>query len=208
LDNQNHKILVGDFNYPEQIRTIINNDIKNNNYNILINNSGGPKSGRIIEADIEEFIETFNRHLICNHLLVQLLLPYMISTSYGRIINIISTSVKQPIVGLGVSNTIRSAVAAWSKTLSLEICNDGITVNNVLPGYTHTSRLDEIIKSKSIQSGLDIEEITAKLKKEVPLNRFADSNEIANLILFIASKKSGYINGVNIPIDGGRLKTF
>ena len=205
---QNHKTLVGDFNFPKNIKNVISNDLKDSNYNILINNSGGPKSGKIIDADISEFIETFNRHLICNHILVQSLLPHMIKTNYGRIINIISTSVKQPIIGLGVSNTIRSAVAAWAKTLSLEICNDGITVNNILPGFTNTGRLDEIIKTKALQSGLDIKEVSDNLKKEVPLNRFADSKEIAKLILYIASKDSAYINGASIPIDGGRLTSF
>ena len=200
--------MVGDFNDHDKISEIIKEDLKNIKYNILINNSGGPRGGKVIDASIIEFKETFNRHLICNHILTQMLLPHMISTNYGRIINIISTSVKQPIVGLGVSNTIRAAVAAWAKTLSLEISNDGITVNNILPGFTNTRRLNEIIKFKSENSGLSIEDISTRLKKEVPLNRFAKPVEVAKLISFIASKDAGYINGVSIPIDGGRLTTL
>ena len=153
LNNQNHRFLVGDFNHPDNIQSVINNDIsQGNTYHILINNSGGPEGGPIIEAKKSEFIEGFNRHLICNHILSTALLSGMKSEKYGRIINIISTSVKQPIQGLGVSNTIRGAVASWSKTFSFEVSKWGITVNNILPGFTDTGRLASLIESKAKSS--------------------------------------------------------
>ena len=208
-DNQNHNVIIADFDNPVELKEKIDEYVKENPpIHILINNSGGPKPGPIIDANIEDFIAAFNRHLICNHILVQALVPKMKEENFGRIINITSTSVKQPIIGLGVSNTIRAAVAAWSKTLSLEVENDGVTINNVLPGFTNTSRLNEIIKSKSENSGLSIDDVIMNLKNKVPLNRFAEPKEVAKLILYLASKDAGYINGVSIPIDGGRLKTI
>ena len=208
LENQKHNILVGDFNKPDEIFRVLNDNLENTKYNVLVNNSGGPKGGKIIEAENKEFQQTFNRHLICNHIITKLVLPNMIETNYGRIINIISTSVKQPIVGLGVSNTIRAAVAAWAKTISLEINNNGITINNVLPGFTNTGRLDSIIKTKSQKSNLSIEKVTKELIDEVPLNRFAEPSEVAQLVTFLASKDASYINGTSIPIDGGRITTL
>ena len=206
--NQKHKFLVGDFNNYSNIKNIISKDLNKTKYNILINNSGGPKGGKIIDSSEEEFINTFNRHLICNHILTKKLINHMIKTKYGRIINIISTSVKQPIIGLGVSNTVRAAVAAWAKTLSLEIAINGITINNILPGYTKTSRLDEIIRHKANKLNMDINDVIKNLKSTVPLGRFANPDEISKLAIFLASKDSEYINGVSIPVDGGRLTSL
>ena len=132
----------------------------------------------------------------------------MKETSYGRIINIISTSVKEPIEGLGVSNTIRNAVGNWSKTLSFELGHLGITVNNVLPGFTETERLNEIIKVKAKQSKTGIEEMAAIMKTHTPARRFAKPEETASAVVFLASEAASYINGVNIPVDGGRTKTL
>ena len=206
--NQTHKILVGDFNNPKTIKAIIEKDIIKTKYSILINNSGGPRGGELIKAKLDDFIETFNRHLICNHILTQTLLPFMKINNYGRIINIISTSVKQPIKGLGVSNTIRGAVASWAKTLSMELEDWGITVNNILPGYTDTNRLNEIIKLNSKNNKISINQVKENYLSQIPLKRFAHPKEISNTICFIASKHSSYINGTSIPIDGGRLTTI
>ena len=141
-EGQKHTYLVADFTKPTELKTIISDYINaGNKINILINNTGGPKGGPIIEATTDEFLNTFNQHLICNHILVQAIYPGMIESGYGRIINVISTSVKQPLPNLGVSNTIRGAVASWSKTLAGELGQYGITVNNVLPGATNTIRL-------------------------------------------------------------------
>ena len=206
LNNQNHRFLVGDFNHPDNIQSVINNDIsQGNTYHILINNSGGPEGGPIIEAKKSEFIEGFNRHLICNHILSTALLSGMKSQKYGRIINIISTSVKQPIQGLGVSNTIRGAVASWSKTFSFEVSKWGITVNNILPGFTDTGRLSSLIESKAKSSNLTETEITNEMKNKIPAGRFGTPEETAKAIAFLASPAAGYINGVNLAVDGGRL---
>ena len=209
LNNQEHQYLVGDFNEPNDIQSIINDHIgAGNNYHILINNSGGPKGGPIIEAKISEFMETFNRHLICNHVLAIELLNGMKKFNFGRIINIISTSVKEPIQGLGVSNTIRGSVASWAKTLSIEIAKYGITVNNILPGFTETDRLSSLIKAKSISQNQSEEIIAKEMKGQVPSGRFGAPLEIAKAIAYLASPSAGYVNGVSLAVDGGRLHSI
>lgn len=148
-DNQKHDYIVADFTQPQQLKEKVNAKVAEKTYHILLNNTGGPKGGAIHEANTEEFENAFQMHVICNQILAQAVVPGMKKSGYGRIINIISTSVKQPIDGLGVSNTIRGAVASWSKTLANELGQYGITVNNVLPGFTATERLDGIIKNKA-----------------------------------------------------------
>ena len=205
-DGQQHQYLVGDFDSPDTIQEILESHISSGGkYHILINNSGGPKGGPIIEADTSEFIKGFNRHLICNHILTKALLPGMKDYYYGRIINIISISVKQPIQGLGVSNTIRGSVASWAKTLSAEVAQDRITVNNILPGFTDTDRLSSLIQEKSKFQGKSKEDITMDMKKQVPSGRFGLPQETAKAITFLASPAAGYINGVSLAVDGGRL---
>ncbi len=207
--NQTHTYLVADFAQPLKLRTLIQNWVaKGNIANILVNNTGGPKGGPIIEAAIEEFTDTFNQHLICNHILVQALYPGMIKSGYGRIINVISTSVKQPLPGLGVSNTIRGAVASWSKTMANELGAYGITVNNVLPGATNTVRLKSIAETKSSKTGDAVEDIFKGMAAESPMKRIAEPEEIANAIAFLASPEASYINGINVPVDGGRTKSL
>jgi 3-oxoacyl-[acyl-carrier protein] reductase len=204
---QIHEYLVADFSNPNGLKNIIDNYLKNGNFvNILINNTGGPKGGPIIKADITEFINTFNQHLICNHILVQAVYPGMIESGYGRIINVISTSVKQPLPNLGVSNTIRGAVASWSKTLASELGQYGITVNNVLPGATNTIRLQGIAEAKSANTGESISDIFDEMASESPMKRIAQPEEIAAAIAFLASSEASYINGINLPVDGGRTK--
>ena len=132
----------------------------------------------------------------------------MKKNSFGRIINIISTSVKAPIPGLGVSNTIRAAVANWAKTLSLELGPYGITVNNVLPGFTRTNRLKSLIKKKSTILGKSISEVESEMKSTVPLKRFGDASEVANAVVFLSSPAASYINGINLPVDGGRTASL
>ena len=207
---QEHLSIVADFSNPDilQKKVITFLNTFNKNIEILINNTGGPKPGPIINASPSEFIETFNQHLVCNHILVNCLAPKMKEANYGRIINIISTSVKQPIKGLGVSNTIRGAVASWAKTLSFELGEFGITVNNILPGYTDTERLHEIFKKKSKVSGIDIESVIVEAQTQIPLKRFATPTETAKAICFLASPDADYINGVNLPVDGGRLQAL
>jgi 3-oxoacyl-[acyl-carrier protein] reductase len=207
---QQHRHIIADFSNPSKLEEKVNFFLNtfDRDVEILINNTGGPKPGPIINASASDFINTFNQHLICNHILVNSLVPRMKKAGYGRIINIISTSVKQPIKGLGVSNTIRGAVASWSKTLSFELGEFGITVNNVLPGFTDTERLNEIFERKSKISGIDIESIIIEAQTQIPLKRFASPSETAKAICFLASPDADYINGVNLPVDGGRLQTL
>lgn len=206
---QDHKLLSADFQYPEMLKDKINDHVSNETpATILVNNTGGPPGGPIIEAEYADFLNAFNAHLHCSHILVKALLPEMKSSEYGRIINIISTSVKIPIPGLGVSNTTRGAMASWSKTLSLELAPFGITVNNVLPGFTKTGRLDSLIKSRADSSGKSIEEIEQGMISTIPAGRLGSSEETAALIAFLATPSAGYISGTSIPVDGGRTGAF
>ncbi len=203
--NQKHALLVADFSKPDVLKEALDNHFgENANVHILINNTGGPAGGPIANAGLDEFRITFNNHLICNHILAQKFLPSMKAATYGRIINIISTSVKAPLKGLGVSNTIRGAVANWAKTLAGEVAADGITVNNVLPGATKTVRLESIIASKAEKTGAKIEEVEKQMLAVIPANRFGIAEEIANAVAFLASPAAAYINGINVPVDGGR----
>ena len=175
-----------------------------NAIHILVNNTGGPPGGQAIDAQPEEFVKAFSSHLLCNHILVQAVVPSMKKEKFGRIINIISTSVKIPIRGLGVSNTTRGAVANWSKTLSLELAPFGITVNNVLPGATMTGRLEQIINNNAQKNDKTFDEAKADMIREIPAGRISEAHEVAAAVAFLASPAAGYINGVNIPVDGGR----
>ena len=203
--NQNHSYLVADFSKPSSVKKVI---LTNNNFHILINNTGGPKSGSILEATPEQFSDAFQMHVIVNQILVQAVVPFMKTQCFGRIINIISTSVKEPIPGLGVSNTIRNAVANWSKTMAEEVAEFGITVNNVLPGFTDTARLDQIINIKATRAHTSIEQMTEIMKGYVPAKRFAKPEETANAVTFLASSAASYITGINLPVDGGRTKSL
>ncbi|OBX25463.1 3-oxoacyl-[acyl-carrier protein] reductase [Gelidibacter algens] len=206
---ERHSYIVADFSNPEELQRKVSEFItQNHGFHILLNNTGGPAGGPIFSAELEEFENAFTQHLKCNHVLVQTVVPFMKDEHYGRIINIISTSVKQPLDGLGVSNTIRGAVANWSKTLANELGQFGITVNNVLPGATGTDRLTEIIKNKSNKSGTTEEEAANAMKSAVPAKRFAKPEELAYAVTFLASERAGYINGINLPVDGGRTKSL
>lgn len=206
---QNHNFIVADFSEPEVLRDKMKNFVTENPpIHILVNNTGGPKSGEITKAVTKEFEDAFRQHLICNHILVQSLMEGMKKEKYGRIINIISTSVKQPLKNLGVSNTIRAAVANWSKTLSVELAPFGITVNNVLPGATKTERLSSIFSAKANSSGKSFDEVQNEGLTEIPLGRFAEPEELAYAVTFLASPLAGYISGINLPVDGGRLNTL
>ncbi|KAF1717818.1 short-chain dehydrogenase [Pseudoxanthomonas yeongjuensis] len=175
---------------------------------VLVNNTGGPPSGRAIDADAAAYLDAFHKHLLGNQVLVQAVLPGMQAAQWGRIVNVISTSVKEPIVNLGVSNSIRGAVASWAKTLSRELAPDGITVNNVLPGYTRTQRLEQILDDRSASTGKSRDAIAATMLSTVPVGRFAEASEIAAAIAFLASPAAAYINGVSLAVDGGRMQSI
>lgn len=202
---QQHHYLVADFDDPIALEQVVSTFLKEKNQvNILINNTGGPPGGPAHKANLEEYVTAFRQHLLCNQLLVSLVLPGMKDSGYGRIINVISTSVKAPLPNLGVSNTIRGAVANWSKTLANELGEFGITVNNVLPGATETGRLASIISNKSAKTGKSEDEVAKAMSAAVPLRRFAKPEEVANAIAFLASPSAAYVSGINLPVDGGR----
>lgn len=201
---QNHSYYSVDYSKPETLQSTAEEIVQNTTVHILINNTGGPAAGPVYDANPEAFEEALRQHVVCNQLLTQALAPGMKKAGFGRIINIISTSVKQPIPNLGVSNTIRGAVANWSKTLSMELASEGITVNNVLPGYTNTQRLDNLINNKAKKQGKSYEDVEKDMKLSVPAQRFGEPEELAYAICFLASPLAGYINGINVPVDGGR----
>jgi 3-oxoacyl-[acyl-carrier protein] reductase len=176
-----------------------------NDIDILICNSGGPAAGPLIEATTSAFESAFQQHLFVNHRLMQKMLPHMKAQKFGRIVTILSTSVKAPLPNLGVSNTLRAAVAAWAKTLATELGPFGVTVNNVLPGYTATERLQALKKTTANRRGASIDAIEDEWLRSIPAGRFADASEIASAVSFLASPEAAYINGINLPVDGGRL---
>lgn len=202
---QSHDFVVTDFSKPEMVKEVIERKVQQHHvYHILVNNSGGPPAGLAIDAKVEEFQAAFNAHLICSHHLVQGVTAGMKRVGYGRIINIISTSVKIPLRGLGVSNTIRGAMANYSKTLANELAPMGITVNNILPGATHTDRLKQIIETKAEKQNHSTDDVSSEMLAEIPMGRFALPDEPAYAAAFLASSYAAYITGINLPVDGGR----
>jgi 3-oxoacyl-[acyl-carrier protein] reductase len=207
-EGQQHDYLVADFSFPDTLKEVLENFSRAAVAHILVNNTGGPPAGLAIEATVDDYLNAFRSHLICNQILVQALTPGMKAQGYGRIINIISTSVKTPIKGLGVSNSIRGAVANWSKTLSVELGPFGITVNNVLPGATMTQRLESVIQEKANKTGKSLDVLKAEMISDIPAGRISEPHEVAAAVAFLASPAAGYINGINIPVDGGRTKSL
>lgn len=208
-DHQQHSFIQADFTKPDELQENIAEFLKDNSaVHILINNTGGPPGGEAAAARTDEFTAAFSQHLICNQILMQAVVPGMKDAGYGRIINVISTSVKQPIAGLGVSNTIRGAVANWAKTLSKELASFGITVNNVLPGMTNTRRLAYVIQVTAEKAGKSVDDVRKKMISQIPAARLAEAEEVANAVAFLASPAAGYINGINLPVDGGRTQSL
>ena len=205
---QQHAYLCVDFAQPEALQRIVTQHVAQNPIHILVNNTGGPPAGAAHVAGIAEYLSAFNNHLVCNQILVQCCLESMKAADFGRIINVISTSVKQPLDNLGVSNTIRGAVASWAKTLANELGKWNITVNNVLPGATATERLAAIISNDATRNNHTTDAVTLKIQATIPLNRFAEPHEIGGVIAFLASPAAAYITGINLPVDGGRTKSL
>jgi 3-oxoacyl-[acyl-carrier protein] reductase len=205
---QTHTFHAIDFNDHEAVRRLIKELTSKQRIHILINNSGGPAAGPIVDATEEPFLQAFNQHLIVNHILTTSVIEGMKKDGYGRIINIISTSVKTPLKNLGVSNTIRGAVASWAKTMANELGQFGITVNNVLPGFAKTERLRSLIETTAQSQNSSIAEVEKNMLKEVPLKRFGEAVEIAAVAAFLATPAAAYVNGVSIPVDGGRTPSI
>lgn len=203
-DTESHHFLVADFTEPEQLQTVLDEYLKEHSIDILINNTGGPPAGQAIDAELSEYSQAFSQHLLCNHILTRAVLPGMKQAGWGRIINVISTSVKAPLKGLGVSNTIRAAVANWAKTLSFELGGFGITVNNVLPSTAMTGRLQALIMNRADKEEKTLEQVERDMTAVIPAGRIGTAEDVAAAIAFLASPAADYINGINLPVDGGK----
>lgn len=200
-----HAALALDLSDPRAVRAAVEERLRGGAaYHILINNTGGPAEGGALANSAEEYEAAFRAHLLTAQALVHALLPGMKAAKYGRVINVLSTSVKAPIATLAISNTIRAGVAAWAKTLSMEVGRDGITVNNVLPGFTDTDRLRDLQGTWAAKQSLSLEELRKRQLETIPLRRFGEAAEIAAAVAFLASPAASYISGVNLPVDGGR----
>lgn len=205
---QQHGWIAADMSQTQQLRAQVEALASGKPVQILVNNTGGPPGGPVHKAEIAAFLDAFNKHLVANQTLVQALLPGMRGAGWGRIVNVISTSVKEPIANLGVSNTIRGAVASWAKTLSREVAAEGITVNNVLPGFTETGRIAQIVSDRASSSGQSEDAIADGMRKLVPAGRFAQPAEIGGVIAFLCSPAAAYVNGVSLAVDGGRMQSI
>lgn len=205
---QRHRALSADVSRRDELRARIDALVAATPVHILVNNTGGPPGGPASAADEAAFLDAFGKHLLASHALAQAVLPGMRAARWGRIVNVVSTSVYEPIAGLGVSNTIRGAVASWAKTLSRELGPDGITVNNVLPGYTDTARIDQILRDRTAATGKSREEVIAAMLASVPAGRFAQPEETGGVIAFLCSPAAGYVNGVSLAVDGGRMQSI
>lgn len=203
---QRHSYLLADFNFPQQVKEAIESHVEKNTVHILVNNTGGPKGGTILDSDTDDFLKGITSHLLCNQILVKAVVPGMKDAGFGRIVNIISISVRQPIPGLGVSNTVRGAVASWSKTLATEVGPYGITINNVLPGYTRTERYVSLMQNKSEATGKSFEEIDKEMAAIIPMRRIGEPEDFGAAVAFLCSPSASYITGVNLPVDGGFIK--
>src|SRR5688500_1153291 len=205
---QQHGWIAVDVGRGDALRAQVEALVAGKPVHILVNNTGGPPGGAAQDADVSAFLDAFNKHLVANQIITQSVLPGMRAAGFGRIVNVVSTSVKEPIANLGVSNTIRGAVASWAKTLSRELAAGGITVNNVLPGYTRTQRLDQILAERAAASGKSVDDAARAMLAPVPAGRFAEPSEIAAAIAFLASPAACYVNGVSLAVDGGRMNSI
>ncbi len=206
--HQDHQYLLVDHNDLDDLHKKVNAQAASKDFHILINNTGGPPAGKLHEVESHILEDSFKKLLLVNHELVKLLLPGMKSSGYGRIINITSTSVKEPLHDLGISNSLRAAVSNWAKTLANELGQFNITVNNVMPGYTSTERLSELLSFRAQHLNVDLISLETKAMEEIPMRRFGKPEEIASVVAFLASPAASYVNGVSIAVDGGRTKSM
>lgn len=205
---QRHRSLAGDMGDRDGLRAGVATLVAGAPVHILVNNTGGPPGGAVFDAEAEAFLDAFGKHVLANQVLVQAVVPGMRATGWGRIVNVVSTSVYEPIAGLGVSNTIRGAVASWAKTLSRELAPDGITVNNVLPGYTETGRIDQIVRDRVAATGQSEAQVRDAMRANVPAGRLAKPGETGGVIAFLCSPAAAYVTGISLAVDGGRMASI
>ena len=208
INKKKNRYVIADLRNAIAVRDSIKEILAKKPIHILVNNAGGPPVGKIMKADTSALTDAFNLHVVASHTITKVVLPAMKKAKYGRIINIVSTSVRQPLNNLGVSNTIRGAMASWAKTLSSEVAKAGITVNNILPGTTKTERIDELIAGKVKNQKITKKQAKAQMIAEIPMGRFAEVEEIGGVIAFLASPAASYITGTSIPVDGGKIKSI
>lgn len=208
VPGQHHDVLVADVSRLDDLRTRVDALVEARPVDILVNNTGGPPGGPVFSAEAGAFLDAFGRHLLANQALAQATVPGMRAAGWGRIVNVVSTSVYEPIAGLGMSNTIRGAVAGWAKTLARELGPQGITVNNILPGYTDTARIEQVLRDRSLATGKSREEVVAAMLASVPVGRFAQPAEPAGVIAFLCSPAAAYVTGVSLAVDGGRMQSI
>jgi 3-oxoacyl-[acyl-carrier protein] reductase len=205
---RSHGLVVADSADTAGLRAAVASVVATHPVHILVNNTGGPPGGPAADAPLDAFEAAFRSHLLANQVLLQAVLPGMREAGWGRIINVISTSVREPIAGLGVSNTTRGAVASWAKTLSRELAPHGITVNNVLPGFTETGRIRQIVRDRAANEGREEDAIRREMEGAIPARRFATADETGGVIAFLCSPAAAYVNGVSLAVDGGRMASI
>lgn len=207
-NSENHSYLVVDFSNFEEYKIKIEAYLENNQVDILVNNTQGPPAGNSLSKDIDSYQEAFDLLFKSIVYTTSLVVPKMQNNKWGRIINVTSVSVKEPLNYLVLSNSIRSAVVAWAKSLSVDVAKDGVTVNSILTGYFDTERIKELNKEKSKSLNISEVEVLEKMKSLVPVNRLGKTEEYGYLVSFLSSDKASYINGASIPIDGGLLRSY
>jgi len=203
---QVHRALLADYSNWKTVSKAVGDHVAAHGaVHIVVHNTGGPAAGPIVNAAPEDFARAFEMHVLTGQAIVQACVPGMQAAKFGRVINITSTSVVTPIRGLGVSNTIRAAVANWSRTIAGELGAFGITANTVLPGFTRTARLDSLFKGRATKNSTTVDAVEREALATIPAGRFGEASEIAAVVLFLASPAASYVNGINLPVDGGRL---
>ena len=207
-NSENHSYLIVDFSNFKEYKIKIESYLENNQVDILVNNTQGPPAGNSLSKDIDSYQEAFDLLFKSIVYTTSLIVTKMQKNKWGRIINVTSVSVKEPLNYLVLSNSIRSAVVAWAKSLSVDVGKDGVTVNSILTGYFDTERIKELNKEKSKSLNISEEEVLEKMKSLVPINRLGKTEEYGYLVSFLSSDKASYINGASIPIDGGLLRSY